>query len=1098
MIRWTESQQKAITARGGDLLVSAAAGSGKTAVLTERIVSLVTDPDRPLDIDRLLVVTFSNAAAAEMKRRIAKRLHELLRENPGDKNLKRQILLLDHASVSTIHSFCFRLIRENAPALGLPGDLRLGDDQEMNLLRQRVAAELLDDEYEKGDPLFYQLTELLSGSKTDYKVQDSILALYDFIRNHPHYEKWAEDFLKRSLFTDFDSTPWCRILKDYAGEALDCCIGNLSHAAALTAGYDELTEKILPLLEGDLVMLEDLRTALRNESWDVCAEKSKALSFPRFKPVKSEEEKPMKEAIHALRDEAKKTAEKLPVKVFAMSGADAAADAAAQQPLIEKLFALVLDFDRRFSEAKLLKGKLDYSDLEHYALRLLGGSEAPTELAGTLSEQYAEILMDEYQDTNALQEEIFASIAAGGTPRFMVGDVKQSIYRFRAACPEIFLKKKETFAKYDGVHFPAVISLSDNFRTRREITGFVNELFTDLMNPTIGEMKYREEDALKPGFPYDYSTAVPVSVLKVPSLDLGRADSTELEAAAVADKISELLQEGFSVTENNEKRPAEPRDFCILLRYAKQKAGVFLKALQERGLSGRIEQKEGFLTAGEIVPVLSMLKILRNPMLDPEFAKATVSRLSGFTADDLAELRAADRKSMFRALESGSFGTREPFAAFLTDYRELRAMLQNAPYAEVLRELYRRTDYLKKMSVLPDGSRMTANLLLLTEYAADFERDRAPGEDFTEYLSRLLEYDYDLPAAALPGENAVSIMTVHKSKGLEFPVVFLSDLASDFHGEDHRTDIVFNRELGFACKLRDSNAMRQHETLPLLAIRAENERAELSEEMRVLYVAMTRAREKLFLTASGRTLPLNEERAERRRGGFTVWEMRKAGSFYDWLMPSFLNLLDKKDGTAEILFSKPSETEEKTADQSAQQEEAAPDDAILQKLRLNTAYRYPYQKETVTPRRISVSDLAERETGREFLMLRCPKAVEAKDLSPTELGTAIHKVMQFADLSFLAKDAAAEVSRLVNEGYLYKEEEKQIDISAISRFLTTELGRRVLQSGRVYREMRFMQEFTPEELAAVDPSLRIDSTTVLMGAADCVFTEDGHAVLIDY
>lgn len=1097
MIHWTRAQKEAITARGGDLLVSAAAGSGKTAVLTERIVSLVTEGDAPVDIDRLLVVTFSRAAAAEMKRRVAKRLHELLREEPGNARVRRQLLLLDRADISTIHSFCFRLIRENAPALGLPGDLRLGDEQEMKILRQRVAAALLDEEYKSGDPLFFRLVELLSGAKTDRNIQENILTLYDFIRNHPHYEEWVQTLLQDNAMGNFEESPWCAILKNYAKEALEGALAQLRRAQMLSQGAEPLAEKLTPLLSGDILMLEDLYDALSRESWDVIICKALDLSFPRFPTIRDPEVLALKEEIHAIRKEVSAAVSSLKDKVFLMTAEEAERDDRELRPLIQKLFTLVLRFDRKFTEEKLLRGKIDFSDQEHYALRLLGGREHPTELARQLSRQYAEILMDEYQDTNALQEEIFASIAAEKTPRFMVGDVKQSIYRFREACPEIFLEKKQSYAPYDGRHYPAVLVLSENFRTRREITDFANALFADLMSPVIGEMTYGQEDALRACFPYDYESPIPVTMLELDTAGQKRADAVEEEADMVAQKIAALLRERFLVTEGGEKRPAEPRDFCILMRTAKNRSDVYLKALERVGLTGRIEQREGFLAAREIVPVFSMLKVLENPVLDLELARVLVSPLYGCTADDLAEVRAVCRRNLYETMQREPFSGNERFRAFLEDYHALRALMQSAPCSEVLRELYRRTDYPKKLSAMREGERMTANLRLLTEYAEEFEENRRAGEDFTEYLTHLEEYDYDLPAASPPGENAISIMTVHRSKGLEFPVVFLVDLAAKFNLDDSRSDVALNRELGFTCKLRDNRVMRQHKTLPFVAMLLENQRAMLSEEMRILYVAVTRAREKLFLTAAG-DLGKRRERAERHKEFFPVAAVRGAGCFYDWLTPTVLRLSEERCSHVERISWVPDQRDEAQKERGEAQEPVDADATILKTLRENMAYQYPYRKETRTPRRISVSDLAEQHTNREFLLRRRPKVLTTEGLSAAERGTAAHKVMQFAEFAALKKDAEAEVRRLMREGFLYEEEGRNLELGMIIRFLETDLGKRLTSAEKVYREIRFMQEFSPEELAAIDPSLCIESRTVLMGAVDCVFIEQGSAVLLDY
>ena len=1101
---WTPQQMQAITARGGDLLVSAAAGSGKTAVLTERVISLITDPEHPLDIDHLLIVTFSNAAAAEMRQRIAARLYELIQEEPENAALRRQTLLLPNAPISTIHSFCFRLIRENFEQLGLPGDLRLADDREMKVLRQKVASVLLEEEYEAGDETFLRLVELLSRSRTDKNVQETILTLYEFIRNHPFYEQWTEKLIQEEENLDFDLTIWCRILKEYAQEAVEECVSLLEDCRRIIGGQDELENKVGPVFSGDLCMIKDFAQALEEESWDTCYEKCSALSFERFPRITNPEFADIKELVHEKRKTVSGIIGDLKKKVFLLPQTVYQNDITELHPIISRLFALILDFDRRFGEEKLLRGKLDYSDLEHYALHLLCGTEGkPTGLAARLAEQYAQILMDEYQATNELQETIFSAIAESGTSRFMVGDVKQSIYRFRQACPEIFLAKKQNYPAYNGKYFPARISLSANFRTRREITGFVNQLFECIMNPVVGEMHYLPEDALDSRSSFDYSLERPVSLLALDApKDWNRDAVIMAEAERVAAEIDRLIKDGFCVQEGEQHRPAQPRDFCILMRAVKSKAEIYREALHRHGLTGKIDQKEGFLTSREITAILSYLKVLANPMLDMELATVLTSPLYGCTGDDIAKARITSNRGdkLFIGMQSESGNENPQFTAFMRDYEILRPQMQSEPCSRLIREICKLTAFEEKCRVLPDGDQRLSNLRLLVEYASDYEQGGRLDNDFIGYLSRLEEYGYDLPAAGTFGENAVSIMTVHRSKGLEFPIVFLVDLAGEFNREDQKADICLHRELGFACKSRNNRTMQQHKTLQFAAMQLENRRAALSEEMRILYVALTRPREKLYLVAAktGFTDLLDQMEAPDEEK-LSVWKTRSAGSFLAWLLPMFKAAYCDRLENVQLhqeLLKEPERQIETELVQDLVPPAANP--AMLQKLEENLSFQYPHELDTITPKRISVSELAEKNTREDFFLRRRPKILTAQGLSSTEQGTAAHKVMQFADYRALQEDPEREMRRLVGKGYLFREEGDRLDAGMIIHLLQSSLGRRLAGADHIYREIRFLQEFAPEELRNIDPSLIIGAKTVLMGAVDCVLIEQDKAIIIDY
>lgn len=1096
--QWTLPQKKAITARGGDLLISAAAGSGKTAVLTERVLSLITDRENPVDIDRLLIVTFSNAAAEEMRQRIAQRLYEKMEQEPENAALRRQSLLLGNAEICTIHAFCYRLIRENFQVLGLPGDMQLGREGENDLLQAAVLEELLDEEYEKAEPEFMRLIELFSGSRNDRKVMNLLLILYHFLRNHPFYRAWAEVYIAADTETGLDETVWSGLLRQRAGEALYYAADLLGDAARWAERSEDavVRETLRPFLAEDSGMVTRLFESVTGDDWDTAAAKVLEASFPTF-PRKKWTDTEAKETILKLRRRASEAVSELKTKVFLMEERQYRDDQEKLAPLMERLRALILEFDSRYAAAKLERRKLDFGDLEHDALTLLVQPDGtPTPFAKELGSRYAEIMLDEYQDTNALQEMIFRALTEGGCHRFMVGDVKQSIYSFREACPENFLEKRESYAPVDEGVFPAKIALNANFRTRREITGFTNRLYRRIMTQRTAGMDYLPEDELVASLPYDYSVERPVTALVIsPPAGSNAADCRKAEAAVIADEIKRLLAEGFTVEENGARRPVRPGDICILMRSAKNKEQFYLDALTERGIGAKSAKNENLLETREVKTVVSYLAVLANPMLDLELAEVLVSPMYGFTGDDLAVLRAAGRKQRLyqnlleKAPENAKFG------GFLRDYDRLRAKMQELPAAELIREICEVTGYREKCRVLPEGETAVANLRLLQAHAADHETEGRGESDFAEYLKRLGQRGGILPSAAAAAGDAVTVTTIHRSKGLEYPVVFLAGCNEPFRKTEDSPDIAMDKELGFACKLRNNRTMLQHKTLPLAAMQLQNRKTRLQEEMRILYVALTRAREKLYLAATGTKIcegmydscVLASENSEYRAAA--------ADSLWDWLRPTVL----QEEGL-ELRYIYPEEQQENAPAEEAAGAAAAEsaDPEALRRLEEKMGYIYPYGADTVTPRRIAVSELAERAMRDKYLLKRRPKCLTRQEATAAERGNAAHRTMQFADLAALKNDPAAELERLVAEGYLYREDGRLADPETLQKLMRSPLGERLLKADRIDREMRFLQEFTPEELAAVDPALEVSGTTLIMGAVDAVLTEGDHAVLLDY
>ncbi len=1118
--QWTEEQSQAIHGRGGSILVSAAAGSGKTAVLVERVIQAITREEDPVDADRLLVVTFSNSAAREMKQRVARRLWELSRDDPGDPRLERQQLLLESAQISTIHAFCITLVRGYFQLLGIPAEFHIAEERELDILRMRTVQELIDEEYQKGEDRFFDLVELLSNTRSDRGLERNILKLYDFLRNHPFYQGWMDRVLAEyDAQKPLGETRWAAILMDRAADALDYCLELNGTALGLIRGDEEMEKAYLAPFLSDSALLASCRKTLEGRDWDACRRAVEEIAFARLGTLgKKYPRQEKKKRVQALRQEVKDLVQKqLREECFMMDSARYRRDMEYQEPMIRKLFELAARFGEKLSAAKLDRSLLDFGDLEHYALELLyrpdgRGGHAPSQVAREVSGQFEEILVDEYQDTNAAQEMIFQAVSRGGKNLFMVGDVKQSIYRFRQARPEIFLDKKTRFAPWDGKTFPARIALSANFRTRRETTGLINDLFAAAMCPAVGEMNYKEEDRLAARARYDYSVTRPVVFALV---DPGEEDRETAEAEYIAGEIEALLARGATVEDKGQRRPVTPGDICILLRSPRNKAERYAKALEGRRVRFWAERQGGFLDSREVAPVVSFLRVMDDPLLDLDLAQVLLSPLYRHTSDQVARLRGRYKgESLYSALTKSQEAGDRVFEAFWRDYHRMRDLATCRSPQELLEELYAVTGLPDKVRVMPQGETRAANLRLLLDYAAGYQQRGGDLGDFVDYLDSLREYDSDLPSAVAASGSAVSIMSVHRAKGLEFPVVFLADTAAPMNLMDLREDVLLDPELGAACVLRDNRELREHDTIARCAMKEQNRRALLSEELRLLYVAMTRARERLYLVATDPGLKrLRAAAGKPFSGRLSPWVMRSGVSLYDWLAGALVHHPDFDRSLLEEPPLGPSlpdcqgtlETRYILAAGAGEERDAAPaapgrvDEAALARMERAAAFVYPFAGDVTTPSKLSVSELV-RDLGEEdrYFFVRRPKVLTRQTMTPAERGVAVHKFMQFADLAAASRDPEGEILRLRDHGFITAEEAGQMDRETIRRFFAGATGKRVLGAEKVYREIRFLREFTREELAAVAPELGIGGDTVVQGIADCVILEQGRGTIIDY
>ncbi|CAM4523100.1 MAG: helicase-exonuclease AddAB subunit AddA [Paenibacillus macerans] len=929
---WSDDQWRAITLTGGDMLVAAAAGSGKTAVLVERIIRKLTDPERPLSVDRLLVATFTKAAAAEMRQRITEALEKELAKDPANAEIGRQLAMLGRASITTLHSFCMEVIQRYYTLIPLDPGFRIASESETALLRQEVLEQLFEEKYgtaEPGSP-FLTLVDLFGGERSDDAVFALALRLYEFSRSHPWPEGWLRQASAAFSAPDaaaLENTPWVASILADTALTLGGAKGLLSQAKALALAPGG-PEPYAATLEEELALVERLQEAVAAGKWASLYEVFQTVQFGKLKPCKKDQTDPdLQERVKALREEAKKTIADLRTQLYGRPAEEFLRELREMAPLLGALSDLVSEFGERYRREKVAKGWLDFSDLEHYCLQILRHPDSapdemrPSEAALEYRQQFDEVLLDEYQDTNTVQEAIVRLISRE-TPgnRFMVGDVKQSIYRFRLAEPGLFLEKYRSYGD-DFAGAGLRIDLARNFRSRREVVDAVNLLFRQIMNESVAEIAYdsRAELVYGDGFPdgegddyrpelllIDRDNGAPGEAADAgesgggaeASAADGAVDGAEdeaavqetvrLEARAIAARIRGMLDGGGAPLRIYDKqlkamRPVRYGDMAILLRSTLSWAPAMIEELRLEGIPAYGELSQGYFQASEVETMLSLLQVVDNPLQDIPLAAVLRSPLFGLSEEELAEIRLAAPGGRFYEAVLARAGTGEPGAeaaddgdggaspdqadkeeltnklnGFLRRLNDWRNIAREGDLSSLIRVIYRETGYLDWAYGLPGGAQRQSNLLALLDRARQYETSaQAPGLfRFLRYVERLRENGGDLGAAAASGEqgDAVRIMTIHKSKGLEFPVVFVAGLSKMFNRQDLNAPFLMHKEMGFGPKFVDAETRVSYPTLPNLAIRRRAQMELLAEEMRVLYVALTRPKDKLVLVSAVKNL----------------------------------------------------------------------------------------------------------------------------------------------------------------------------------------------------------------------------------------------------
>lgn len=1118
--QWTREQALAICDTRGTLLLSAAAGSGKTAVLVERVLRMLTRKKNPIPADRLLIATFSLEAAKELRRRLDKGLGALLQNDPGNGLYRRQQLLLQKADISTISAFCGRLAREHFQELELSSDFRIAENEELSDLRTDVMDEVLEEQYQN-EADFAQLVEFLCG-KDDEKLGQVISEIYEFIRSLPFGFRWLDERLA-DYQTDAPvlQTAWGQVLAENAKETLEYAGKLLRDAVCLMEKDEKIAAAYQDGYLAAVQLLSDIRRILDNGDWDAFYFAVRDFKLPSVRQLRGYKGHPLKERVSGMRDDVKKKMEKLAGQL-AGTESDFAEDRKTLYPMIRILFDTVKLFELRFSAAKREKNIADFSDLEHFALRLLV-EETPdgfvrTPLAKQLSEEYDALLIDEYQDTNGVQDAMFMALSRDENNLFLVGDVKQSIYRFRQAMPEIFLKKREEYARYDRKHYPAALILGRNFRSRRSVTDTVNYLFGQLMSRELGEIDYNADEELVPGA--DYAETGGADAAEFHVIDKAGEKYPEkdavYEARYIAGLVRRMLDEGYRVKDGDEMRPCRPGDFCILLRAQKNKASVYAQALNLAGIMTWADTDGAFLGSREVSALLSLLQAIDNPLADIPLLAAMLSPMFSFTADDLAAIRLESPDgSFYLALNDCARNGNQKCTAFLeklSDYRQLAAVLQTDRLIDYLLD---DTDFMDILQVMPDASQRRSNIRLFRSYAVQYGKAGFSGlSGFLRLIARMQEKNTDMKSASRPpdGEDTVRIMSIHASKGLEFPICIVADCGKGFNLQDLYTNGL-NSRLGFSMRVRKPEQLKQYTNVPFEAVKLENERLMKSEEMRILYVALTRAKEKLIMTMTtddlksriGSLLPALGEKQK-----LPHYAVRSARSFGDWLMMAMLRNPDAEplwqtagqsreytlrcDSPIRVSVAPPpkeaiaSEQEERHFVQSA-------DAMLYDRLKQQADYCYPYEEEARLPSKLSVTQITSLQTGESRISLSAPRFLQEEVMTGAEKGTAVHTFLQFADFDQCRTDLAAEVKRMVDKQFITPMQGEALRMDKLEAFFRSPVCDLILGAQHAYREYKFMYEIPAKELYEDAAG---EETILVQGIADCVVENTDGIVIVDY
>ena len=1129
---WTPQQRNAIYATDGSILVSAAAGSGKTAVLVERVIKMITREDNPIDADRLLIVTFTRAAATEMRQRLTLALNSLLEKDPYNPQLIKQKQLLYNSHISTIDSFCSEIVREYFHTLDISRDFRMADEGELKILCNSALDKAFEIFYNADDIDFRNLLDAFSDKNGDAKLRETVLNIYEFLSTQPFPEKWLDDMVESYAEEHIEKSIWGKIIVDYANPAIIHAITLTENSLYILNEDEKLKKSFTARLEEDLQFLTMLQKKLYSESWDSVVNFLDTFVTGRLSPPRGYAENPVKIQVSKNRDEVKSTI-KLLKTYFFKNEEEAREELKELQIIVATLFELVREYMRIFNELKQKKNILSFSDVELLTVKLLatpnGDKYKKTPQAYEISNRFDAVMVDEFQDVNDVQNLIFNCVSTEENNLFVVGDVKQSIYGFRQAKPQIFIDRKNSYSRYneENPNYPATIILDKNFRSRKEVCDTINFIFSRLMTKDSAQMDYTKDEQLNVGAEYPDSTDCDFEISLIEKTAFEDFSTQEIEAKYISKTILKMIGDGYQVKDGKFMRKATFGDFAIILRSTKNSANLYVNTLIENGVPAYCEEKENFFDALEVKIILNILRIIDNPSLDIPLLSVLSSPIYGFTPDEFAQIRAENRYSnLYSALNK--FKDNKKVSDFLDELKILRAYANTCTVDDLIGKVYEITSLGAITSAVKGGDTPLQNLNLIRVYARNFEANGYKTlSDFISYVDKLIENSTSLNSAQSgDGDtvNAVRVLSIHKSKGLEFPVCFIADTARSFNKNELKSDVILDSYAGIGIK-RKSGICR-YKTFPRLAVEIEVLQNEIAEELRVLYVALSRAKEKLITVASVDNIEkyLTDIYSKLAFGKIIEpYAVVRCKSISDWIMlaalvhPDFNKVRLSIDNSAPLIHIKDnypnwifnsitSESEIMNTDSSVinpfeiiHQSDVDAEFDYGELLKRNLEFKYINSDIMDLPQKVSASQIA-HDANNEFFskVLLKPNFLNSETTTSVERGTAHHIFLQHCDFESARGSIDDEISRQLSMNLINETQAQLIDREKITALINSELFDRILKSPFVLREEQFTAKIKPSMIYEEYQNIKTDATVIMQGAVDIVFEEDGKLVIVDY
>lgn len=1118
MVNWTDDQKKAIESTGGTILVSAAAGSGKTAVLVERVIRRICDENDHCSADSLLIVTFTKAATAQMKEKISAALDEKIKEDPTNDYLQKQKLLLPFAHISTIDSFCGEIVRENFYELGISPDFKMLDETELKLMQSDALSKVMEDCYKAGGEGFEKLLKMFVRGSDDSALGDAVREIYKNARAFPFADEWLDSLVEPYRDnSDVKNSVWGKLLTEYLSDAADYCY-KLTREVLENIKKDNIVkEKYESIFKDYEIYIKKLFDVLKDGSWnDVCSYVS-AFDSGRLGSLPRGYESSIADKAKAVKSDISEIFKKKLPKYLCCNEAEFIDDKKYFLPAAVKLIDMVRCFGEEFSLIKTAANAVDFNDVVDYTLKLLikgkneNGEPIKTELAEEISSKFDEILVDEFQDINETQNLLFKAVSKNESNLFMVGDVKQSIYRFRQAMPDIFIERRKSLEDYTGGNYPAKINLDFNFRSRSGVTEFVNFVFSQLMSEKAGEIDYTEEEALKAKADYIPHSDIDAEVHLINGY--GEKSDLVFEADYAAKYIKSLIESGYLVKNSDSERPVTYRDFCILLRSTKNKADIFADALTNIGIPCYVSNRSGFFASTEIRTVLSLMRVIDNPLQDIPLLTALISPIFGFSPDELSKMRINYPKGPFyncvyQTAESGN----KKCSAFLKDMKKLRTICAALGSGEFLRELYDYTGYDALVCAMPGGSQRRANLSMLLDYAEKYEQSGHTGlSGFIRFIDRVEKQkgDFEIANEISESANVVKIMSIHKSKGLEFPVCILADCSGKFNDDYLRSPFLLHPKYGIAFKYNDG--IKRYDTLSQKALQTACERSSRSEELRVMYVALTRAKEKMVCLIRESNL---NKKIEKAVGSLTCsskidpYKVVSCKSMGEWILLSsvrspdaailseFYKEFKQLKTDARINFVSENYSDIVLTEENEKEKRPAPDEKLLSLISDRIAYRYPYEYLSGIPSKVSPSKLDNDEIDMTYFASSKPRFLSKNGVAANIKGSLTHKFLQFYDYHSMMS-VNEQLNKMINLNVFSAEDAKSLNIFQIKEFVKSELAVRISKSSNLLREKMLTVAVPCSQMYKNIPSDN-EEKILVQGYIDCAFEEDDKWVIVDY